>query len=166
MSNILNHILSPKDLRQLKQADLPQLAKELREFLVQLKGRSPREMLGLVAQSSLVQSVVTASILTVMLVLVLTAVPFALSRMNAEEQKAEDVATSTPGPTETGAAKSAPATAASTTAQPAASSAADVKPAAPKAGLEDALGIGETLNAPADVNPLQSAADDLFKDLE
>jgi deoxyxylulose-5-phosphate synthase len=36
MSNILNHILSPKDLRQLKQADLPQLAKELREFIIHI----------------------------------------------------------------------------------------------------------------------------------
>lgn len=33
-NNLLNHINSPKDLRLLKQDDLPQLAKELRKFII------------------------------------------------------------------------------------------------------------------------------------
>src|SRR5690606_4371964 len=36
MSNLLNHIHSPKDLRQLSLNDLPQLAKELREFIIHI----------------------------------------------------------------------------------------------------------------------------------
>ena len=36
MNGILKHINSPKDLRQLKQEDLPQLARELREFIINI----------------------------------------------------------------------------------------------------------------------------------
>jgi len=35
-NKILNHINSPKELRQLKQDDLPQLAKELRDFIINI----------------------------------------------------------------------------------------------------------------------------------
>lgn len=36
MSNLLNHIHSPKDLRQLSLDDLPQLARELRDFIIHI----------------------------------------------------------------------------------------------------------------------------------
>lgn len=36
MSTLLNHINSPKELRLLKQADLPKLAQELREFIINI----------------------------------------------------------------------------------------------------------------------------------
>lgn len=36
MTEFLKHIDSPIDLRQLKQEDLPQLAKELREFIIHI----------------------------------------------------------------------------------------------------------------------------------
>lgn len=36
MSTLLNHINLPKDLRQLKAKDLPELAKELREFIINI----------------------------------------------------------------------------------------------------------------------------------
>ncbi len=36
MHKLLNHISSPKDLRQLNQADLPQLAKNLRDFIINI----------------------------------------------------------------------------------------------------------------------------------
>jgi 1-deoxy-D-xylulose-5-phosphate synthase len=36
MNNLLEHINSPKDLRQLNKADLPQLAQELREFIINI----------------------------------------------------------------------------------------------------------------------------------
>jgi len=36
MKSLLKHIKSPYDLRQLKQEELPQLAKELREFIIQI----------------------------------------------------------------------------------------------------------------------------------
>ena len=36
MNNLLNHINSPKELRQLNKADLPQLAQELREFIINI----------------------------------------------------------------------------------------------------------------------------------
>lgn len=36
MSKLLNHINSPADLRKLNQNELPQLAKELREFIIQI----------------------------------------------------------------------------------------------------------------------------------
>ncbi|WP_347923078.1 1-deoxy-D-xylulose-5-phosphate synthase [Pontimicrobium sp. SW4] len=35
-NKLLNHINSPKELRQLKQGDLPQLAKELRDFIINI----------------------------------------------------------------------------------------------------------------------------------
>ncbi len=36
MTDLLDHINSPKDLRQLNKADLPQLAQELREFIINI----------------------------------------------------------------------------------------------------------------------------------
>ena len=36
MSNLLQHINSPKDLRELSQQELPQLAKELRQFIINI----------------------------------------------------------------------------------------------------------------------------------
>ena len=36
MKNLLKHINSPKDLRQLSAEELPQLAKELRQFIIEV----------------------------------------------------------------------------------------------------------------------------------
>ena len=136
-------------------------AKELRDFLGQLKGKSPGEMLGLVAQSSLVQSTINASVLMVVLILVLTIIPFGVSKMKSSGAAA--------GKETPAAANNAPATS-EPKAAPVAGKTPDStpggEPTTAKPTLEDTLGIGDALEAPADKNPLESKADDLFKDLE
>ena len=49
---------------------------ELRQFLSQMRGKSPKEMLGAVASSNLVQSTVTATAAITAAIIVFTVVPF------------------------------------------------------------------------------------------
>jgi hypothetical protein len=157
---------------QAVRANSASTAKELRAFLVQLKGRSPREMLGMVAQSSLIKSVATATLLMAVVILVATIVPYGIGKYkqvvgNAKEKLRTEMAGM---PTDDEASGSelepdTPGSPASPSATDKVNGAATVKKPA-STSLEDTLGIGDALEAPADVNPLESKADDLFKDLE
>jgi len=52
---------------------------ELRDFVRSLKGRSPQEVMGIVASSALTQAMIGSTIATAVLIGVLTVVPYALS---------------------------------------------------------------------------------------
>jgi hypothetical protein len=154
-------IASPvEDMRRLKRNSTASVA-ELRHFLRQMRGKSPREMLGIVAASNLARHLAAATKWTILTILVFTAVPFAWSKLFGEKKP--------PAP----AVRAAAATAASSeapqaaTSQPAAPSSAakpDSSAVAPKTA--EKLGIGEEKSAPPNVNPLDSPKDDLFKDLK
>ena len=89
MDNTQRHLTDPKaatpglagDLRRLK-SDGGASAAELREFLTQLKGRSPEEVMGAVAQSNLIRSICIAMVGCVVLMAVFTIIPY-LMRENS-----------------------------------------------------------------------------------
>ena len=147
-----------RDLRQL-QHHTGATAGELREFLAQLRGKSPAEMLGAVASSNLVRGTVLAAIGTVLLLFLATAIPFALSGDRSDREATTDDASTS-------------AAAADTAAEPAsqAAQAPDDEGAGPSEvdprRTAEILGLGEERHAPADINPLENAVDDLLKDLE
>ena len=130
---------------------------ELREFLAKLKGKSPKEMMGAVAESHLGKSLVSATVLMAVLLFILSAVPFYL-KQNQEVEKL--------GPAE------APAEGTSSTEQeeseyePEAVDAGEKPLTTPEQSTADALGIGEQKVADPKSNPLDSSGEDLLDGLD
>ncbi len=145
------------DLKRLK-ADSGATATELREFLSHLKGRSPQEVMGVVAESNLFRSILTATAGCVVLLVVFTIVPYALSSRSASVSEKPAAAAVTP-------TNEAPTAAAQAAASPAESAAAvpgepDLERAA------KAMGIGGTAEADPNTNPLDSKLDKLLDGIE
>ena len=76
------------DMRRLK-TDGTATLEELKEFLASMRGRSPQEVLGSLAKSSLIQSTILATILTAIFMAVFTVVPYYLRDPKVEAAKAE-----------------------------------------------------------------------------
>jgi flagellar biosynthesis/type III secretory pathway M-ring protein FliF/YscJ len=136
------------------------VAGEVREFLAQMQGKSPQEMLGMVAQSSLIKCTVQAVGVMLALMVVFTVIPFGLAKISGEgasKAKAEE-AKASPPPAEKEKPESG------TEASPGTDPDEDLP--GEKDDLLDKLGVGETKVAPPKENPLESSADDLFKDLQ
>ena len=164
-----------QDLKKLR-ASGAAASGELREFLKRMQGRSAADVLDTVSTSGLFKGLVTATLGMVLLVAILTVGPYfweqASSDGEGKEQPAaadasSDAAAADPG--DGRAADSAAADAAATPGQnPAAASTTAAtdpdSPATPAAA--EALGIGETKQAPLDVNPLDNSNDDLLKGLD
>jgi type IV secretory pathway VirB10-like protein len=123
-------------------------SQEIREFLAQMRGKSPQEMLGMLASSSLVKCTTQAAIGWLVVIAVFTLGPWLWSLMNPVAAKVPQ----TPSP----AAAVVP------------TAPAEPKPSnpAPPAKAAEKLGIGETKEAPPTQNPLEKASDDLLKDLK
>lgn len=135
-------------------------AAELREFLTQLRGKSPAEMLGAVASSNLVRGTAVAAVGTLALLVLATAIPFAFSGSRSGgngEAPAEPVQQ---------AAAADPAGAPVVETDDARTGEGDEQPATDARTTADLLGVGEERHAPPDVNPLDNALDDLLKDLD
>ncbi len=133
----------PKQNRQAMQA-------ELREFLSQMRGKSPKEMLGTIASSNLLQSTVAATAATVATIVVLTLVPFGIGKLSGGSDR---VASPPPEAVE----------------EPGAALATPPDPQIDTVAQPDAiktLGIGESESAPENINPLEPATDDLLEGLE
>ncbi|MDP7277973.1 MAG: hypothetical protein QF363_21010 [Planctomycetaceae bacterium] len=136
-----------KDVKRL-QTDGTASVEELREFLERLKGKSPQEMLGIVAESGLVKGMVTATIGTMVVLLVFTIGPWAYGELAGEPVQPQTLAKPAPATTPNPQAAIDPATQAAA----AAASVADPgsQPPAAASGQPDlgaatkALGIGET----------------------
>ena len=157
---IVKPIASPKrDLKQLGQ-NSKAVVGELREFLASLKGKSPKEMMGAVAESSLVRSLLISSAVMIALVFVFSVIPYHLKQMEESAQaaqkeneppgeKAEDKAAVSAGEEgeASGEQKQAPAT-----------------PQTPEQKTADILGVGEV--ADPNANPLDSGGDDLLDGLD
>lgn len=128
-------------------------AAELRVFLREIQGKSPKEMLGEVASSNLGRSTVTASIGALALIIALTLIPFAWSKITAADNP--------PPPVSADAEEFAPVVAAS------APIPAEVLPGeTPSQDAIEKLGVGGQKSAPPTVNPLENINGDLLKDLE
>jgi len=152
------------DLRRLRDNSAATGA-ELRHFLESIRGTSPAEALGALAQSSLVRSTLLSAIILAAILALTTLIPHLLSSAKpAAPEAGQDPSTAAATPPATLDEPADPAD----TGSPATSPAAAVPPDSPPdpAATANTLGIGEQRDAPANVNPLESLADDLLKDLE
>ena len=140
-------------------------AAELREFVREFRGRSPQEMLGLVAGSNLVQATILATVITIIFMAAFTVGPYFYNKANPVAAKpAKAPAAAAPAPT-------ASATAAAPVAATTAATAAAPLPVATGTGPDtpdvlNTLGIGETKVSDPKKNPLEAGGDDLLKDLK
>lgn len=139
-------------------------AAELREYVAKFRGKSPQEMLGLVAGSSLVQGTVLATVITVVFLAAFTVGPYVWNKLSPPVAKASPPkpATAAPAPTPPASAPAASATAPA----PAPTAAAAPSNAVPPDPVLNRLGIGEAKTADPKKNPLEAGADDLLKDLK
>lgn len=175
-------------------ADVAASGDELREFLQQFRGKSPQEVLGLVASSGLVRATCMAAAGCVVLVAVFTVLPYAWGRAfgragsSAAADATKDRSSAVPpggasssdgggqrgageaGSTQAGStqAGSARAGAAAGSATGAAGEVLDAAGQPPPPGSEAIL---DKLNIDAEpvdpgVNPLEDATDDLLDDLK
>lgn len=74
-----------RDVAQLKRGAVASI-EELREFVANLKGRSPKEVLGIVASSALTKGIVQATVGCAILLVVLTVIPYAMADGKRQEQ--------------------------------------------------------------------------------
>ncbi len=149
-----------RDVKSLKRNSAAVTA-ELNQFMREMRGKSPREMLGAVARSSLARSGFTAAILLATVLFSATVIPFATrddsnqAQQTRAQQTAEPIAATLP-PQPTVPAPSL----ATNTNQTAA------LPPSDKQKVADKLGIGETKQGqPSEPNPFETT-DDLLQELE
>ena len=155
MPNIKDHVTSTEanrpgvggELRQIK-TNGAATAGEIREFIGSLKGRSPNEVLGVVAQSGLTRSIVLATVGFVVILVVFSVVPYGYNKMwpaTAAATKADD---------EVDANQDDVNSANTETPQQAAT--ANSETPAGAGNVADTLGIGETKTSDPKSNPLDS----------
>ena len=155
---IVKPISSPKrDFKQLGQ-NSQAVVGELREFLSSLKGKSPKEMMGAVAESSLAQSLLISTLIMTVLVFALSAIPYLL-KDDQEAIQAADKGSSVQDETDGQAPTQ------SDSGEGTAGEAKEVEPTkTPEQKAADILGVGEV--ADPDSNPLDSGGDDLLDGLD
>ena len=124
---------------------------ELREFLAALKGRNPQEVIGIVSSSLLIQSMVLATIGTVVFMAVFTVVPYWLYGPLKAGPTAAHAPPAAP-PATPAAGKTADASATKTS-----DSASDSPAQADAAKAAKTLGLDETKAADPSKNPLESS---------
>ena len=150
------------DFRQMKTNGAATTA-EIHEFVRQLRGKPPQEVLGTVAQSGLTHGIILASLLTVAGMGLMTVVPYVMGKGEPVVKKPAAQASADAKPT------AEPATT-----SPAGDAAVALPPgagpgepsAANKADVLSKLGLDETKTADPKTNPLEDKADDLLKDLK
>ncbi len=145
------------DIRRLK-TEGGATAVELREFLGRLKGRSPQEVMGVAAESSLFRSILTATAGCLVLLIVFTILPYAI---HGKAGSVSDKTTPAPTPTSDDKQPVPAVTNENTTNETAASPGEpDLERAA------EAMGIGGTVEADPNSNPLDSKLDKLLDGIE
>lgn len=143
MDNLNDDSRSAKSGVKRLSTDMATTTIELREFVRSLKGRSPQEVMGIVASSALTQAVIGSTIATVVLLAALT-VPFAFGN-SAKAKSAKPAAAVVD--VESAKAESSPVKSESTGDSP---SEEDIKKAS------KAMGLDETKTADPKKNPLDS----------
>ncbi len=149
-------VSTKRELRNLG-ANSQATAAELKAFLAELKGRSPQEMLGIVAASQLFRSLVLSSIAVLILILVFTIIPYLMGDENTGKVTEVDVAQPVPNQV----------------AQPAdadpnpepGEAMANTPPGQNQPDLS-ALGVNEEKSAPPNKNPLDSDNDNFLDGLD
>ena len=133
------------DFRELKTNSNATL-QELQEFLRQLKGKSPQEMLGVVATSQLFRATILSTILVTVGIFGLTAFSYFLGEEPAPTTEPVVALPAEPIP------------------EPAVPELKVTTPEAPDP--IDPLGVNDQLPAPPNKNPLEEKGEDFLKDLE
>jgi hypothetical protein len=153
MPNIKDHVTETDSARPSVGGELRQLktngaatAGELREFIGSLKGKSPQEVLGAVAQSGLTRGIVLATIGFVVVLVTCSVVPYGYNKIWPSVTAAPTKSSDDDQPTESNPD-------AENSEQPVAST--DENPAG-AGDLTDTLGIGETKTSDPKANPLES----------
>ena len=114
-------------------------AGELRQFLSEMRGQTPKEMLGSIAQSSLVRSVTLSAVAIFALLLAVSTIVYAVRDKNPEEPKKKETAETPPN-------KSGSAT--------------NVIVAGTPTGTNDVLGINQSKQGkPKEPNPFDTKGD-------
>ena len=140
-----------RDLHRLKKHGGMTLT-EMREFIQQLHGRKPSEVLGIVSNNALIRAMAESLLYSGLLIVVLTVVPFLFA--GAEESGSKDSPVAQVNNEATSPA--------ATTDNPVAGSAATATGADGSIRTEDAqkavkaMGLGETKTADPDKNPLDN----------
>lgn len=147
------------------QSNTAAAAEELRQFLAEMRGKSPREVLGAVAESGLARGMITSAIGALVIIVVFTVGPFLLKKIPADTAPS-----ATTGP-RTEAARAEPkSTQAAARKEPAGTESHLEGDALQKSPLEEAdiekaseaMGIGETKVADPKKNPLDRKLDSLL----
>ncbi len=144
----------------------PEAPAEVREFLQQIKGKDPDELLGTNAQGSLSLAMIQATIITVVVMIASTFGPYVWSMVapahkHDDKKPDTDVKVETPDPVKPAATPTMPATA--PTVAPAT---ADKNRPTTNKEFIDKIGANDVKPANPKVNPLDKSTDDLFKDLD
>ena len=134
------------DLRELR-GNSQATVQEIQEFLRELKGKSPQEMLGLVSASGLFRAILMSTALVAGAILLFTIIPFFMADEKPQTESENPTVQNEEKTPELPTPPTKPET--STAPEPA-----------------DTLGIGDELPAPPNVNPLENTSDDFLKDLE
>ncbi len=146
-----------KDVKRL-QTDGAASVDELREFLGGLKGKSPQEMLGIMAESGLVKGLVQATIGTVAVLFVFTIGPWAYGELAGSPAQPETVArpapVQQPDPDEAVDPAARAAAAAAAVPDSGATSKAVAKRQPDLGAATKALGIGDTKKGEPDLDAL------------
>ena len=158
---IVEPIASPKgDFKKLGR-NSQAVVVELREFLANLKGKSPKEMMGAVAESSLAQSLLISTLIMTVLVFAFSAIPYFL-KDDQEAVQASGKGSAVQKETD-GQAPSQSDSGESSSGESGESKDAD-SAKTPEQKAADILGVGEV--ADPDSNPLDSGGDDLLDGLD
>lgn len=150
------------DVRRLK-SDGAATASELQEFFGRMRGRSPQEVLGMVAKSGLTRSIVVATLGFAVLLVACTVIPYYLDhRPAAAGAGAPDSAADGPDATRSDPANDAPGG----TETPAGGDDTSAPGVPDGEKAVEALGIGQTKTADPDKNPLEGKLDDLLDKID
>jgi len=147
-----------RDFKQIQESGGASVG-ELRDFLHSMKGKSPQEMLGTVAQSDLIRSTITATIGCIVLLAVLTGISLGYKAVFPETKSAKKAVAGTTAPkgAADGAAKAGATDGDKTATTDAKKAGGDTTP-----DLSKTLGIGETKTKAPTFDPFQGGGDDLL----
>ena len=129
---------------------------ELTQFMSEMRGKSPGDMLGAIVQNSLVRSGVTAALILLAILLITTIIPFAVKDDTIVQKETSPPPVSAETPLHT--APQTPASASTNT--------PTALPLGEKQKVADKLGIGEARQGqPSEPNPFETTGD-LLQELE
>jgi hypothetical protein len=153
-----------RDLRQLKTHGAASVA-ELREFLARTRGRSPQQVLGMLAGSHLLRSIGVAAAGALVVLVVCTIVPWWMGDSPAGSTPPAKASTAAPVEARSGVEPTFEPPTPSTPAAPAPAAEAKPSPADAEKAVQ-VMGLGETKVADPKKNPLEKNLDNLLDKLE